>query len=89
MLRSKRYRRHAVPSVPTVPALRAFQTARVRPFIMEIGSKRSTASLRSNRLGFLGLGAGTSTILEFRAVELRTKPVESTIERRVRRWLID
>src|SRR6266508_3007929 len=26
---------------------------------------RSTASLRSNRLGFLGLGAGTSTFREF------------------------
>jgi hypothetical protein len=28
-------------------------------------SKRSTASLRSNRLGFLGLGAGSSTFREF------------------------
>ena len=55
-LRSRRYRRYTVPSVPTVPALRArSRSRRVRPFIIGIGPlqtfKRSTASLRSNRLG--------------------------------------
>src|SRR5881396_3851832 len=58
-----------VPDVPIVPALRSVQVVQsLRSHNTEVRSNcssRSIAALRSNRLGFLGLGEGTSTFREF------------------------
>ena len=55
-----------VPDVPIVPSLRSVQVVQsLRSHNTEARSNCSIAALRSNRLGFLGLGEGTSTFREF------------------------